>query len=93
MRNDQYAMSKAQGGPPCALATNCYLKGRYSGVKEFREDLEQRGHSVLNAIARFGEMAFNGFGLCVGGLLKPLTVFQHQGLLIAQMFLFALSAH
>ncbi len=35
----------------------------------------------------------NGFGLCVGGLLKPKTVCQHQSLLIAQMFLFALSAH
>lgn len=35
----------------------------------------------------------NGFGLCVGGLLKPKTVCQQQRLLIAQMFLFALSAH
>jgi hypothetical protein len=38
-------------------------------------------------------LAGNGFGLCVGGLLKPKTVCQHQRLLIAQMFLFALSAH
>jgi len=39
------------------------------------------------------ELAHNGFGLCVGGLLKPQTVCQQQRLLIAQMFLFALSAH
>jgi hypothetical protein len=35
----------------------------------------------------------DGFGLCVGGLLKPKTVCQHQSLLIAQMLLFVLSAH
>jgi hypothetical protein len=39
------------------------------------------------------KLAYNGFGLCVGGLLKPKTVCQHQRLLIAQIFLFALSAH
>jgi hypothetical protein len=38
-------------------------------------------------------MTYNGFGLGEGGLLKPETVCQHQGLLIAQMFLLALSAH
>jgi hypothetical protein len=41
----------------------------------------------------FHRLARNGFGLCVGGLLKPQTVCQHQTLLIAQMFLFALTAH
>jgi hypothetical protein len=38
-------------------------------------------------------IAGNVFGLGVGGLLKPKNVCQHQRLLIAQMFLFALSAH
>ncbi|MDQ3016955.1 MAG: hypothetical protein M3R25_09605, partial [Bacteroidota bacterium] len=38
-------------------------------------------------------MTHNGFGLRVGGLLKPKTVCQHQRVLIALMFLFALSAH
>ena len=38
-------------------------------------------------------LAGNGFGLCVGGLLKPQTVRRHRCILIAQMFLFALVAH
>ena len=33
-----------------------------------------------------------GLWLCVGGLLKPKTVCQHHRLLVAQMFLSALSA-
>jgi hypothetical protein len=37
-------------------------------------------------------MVHNDFGLRVGELLKPKTFCQHQCLLIAQMFLFALSA-
>jgi len=44
-------------------------------------------------IAWINMLATNVFGLCVGGLLKPKTVCQHQSLLIAQMLLFALSAH
>jgi len=39
------------------------------------------------------QLAANGFGLFVGGLLKPYTVCQYQRLLIAQKFIFALSAH
>ena len=38
-------------------------------------------------------MTHYGFGNFFGGLLKPKTVCQHQRLLIAQMFLFALSVH
>jgi len=38
-------------------------------------------------------LAANGLGLCVGGLLKPKTVCQHQSLLIAQKFVLALPAH
>jgi len=47
----------------------------------------------FNMIAWINMLATNVFGLCVGGLLKPKTVCQHQSLLIAQMLLFALSAH
>jgi hypothetical protein len=47
-------------------------------------------HIIIHGANPIGH---NGFGLCVGGLLKPKTVCQHQSLLIAQMFLFALSAH
>ncbi len=43
-------------------------------------------------VVSFSTLAGKGFRLCVGGLLNPKTVCQHQSLLIAQMFLFAISA-
>jgi hypothetical protein len=42
---------------------------------------------------RVNKKVGNGFGLGFGGLLKPKTVCKHHSLFIAQMFLFALSAH
>jgi hypothetical protein len=61
--------------------------------------LQKRWHFVFHFSVRLLSVVLsfrvrhNGFGLCVGGLLKPKTVCQHQCLLIAQMFLFELSAH
>jgi hypothetical protein len=47
---------------------------------------------LLSVVSSF-RVRHNGFGLCVGGPLKPKFVYQHQSLFIAQMFLFALSTH
>jgi len=62
------------------MTVNIYVKGN-------------KFSTILHLVFVSFSLVGNGFGLCVGGLLKPKTICQHQSLLIAQMFLFALSAH